>query len=221
MTGATMPDGGPIYCETGEPGFLAEPWNTWTELAFVLLALYWAWRLRGRYHEHRFVAICLPLILVGGLGGFLFHGFRTQRIFLMIDVIPILVLLPSSAAYLCYRITGRVWAGLAYALGLVVAAVLLFRSMQPGFRPYALVYVLAAVVMALPVVIEAVRNRGRGTRYVVGAVACAGVGSAFHLGDGRWCEVLPMGTHWLWHVLAAAAVHLLIAYLVATDRPVA
>src|SRR4051812_23472103 len=46
---------GPLYKETPpdpfapDVAFPAEPWNTVTASFFVLIVLFWAWRLRGQY----------------------------------------------------------------------------------------------------------------------------------------------------------------------------
>jgi len=77
-----LPDGGPRYVETppdptapGAP-FVAEPWNTVTASFFILIALVWIWRLRGRFRDYPFVVCCMPILLAGGIGGTLYHGTR-------------------------------------------------------------------------------------------------------------------------------------------------
>src|SRR4051812_42771398 len=54
-------DGGPIYAETDLSRVIAEPWNAASASVFVLVALVWMVRLRGRYREHPFLTACLPL----------------------------------------------------------------------------------------------------------------------------------------------------------------
>src|SRR3954471_21330001 len=78
------PDHGPLYTETPAelkagapyPGTIAEPWNAATAFLFVLIVVYWVARLRGRLKRHSFLAVALPLLFVGGVGGTLYHGLR-------------------------------------------------------------------------------------------------------------------------------------------------
>ena len=80
-------DGGPIYTETPAeiraqkpyPGPVAEPWNAATAFLFVAVAVFWILRLRGRLSRYPFLAVSLPLLLVGGVGGTLYHGLRSWR----------------------------------------------------------------------------------------------------------------------------------------------
>src|SRR5436190_11098274 len=88
------PDRGPLYTETpgelkaGQPfhGTVAEPWNATTAFLFVLIVVYWVARLRGRLIRHPFLAVTLPLLFVGGVGGTLYHGLRTWQGFFWMDV---------------------------------------------------------------------------------------------------------------------------------------
>src|SRR2546429_7957798 len=94
------PDPGPLYTEppvelkTGQPfpGGIAEPWNAATALLFVLIVVYWGGRLRGRLKEYPFLAVTLPLLFVGGVGGTLYHGLRCWVGFFLMDVLPIFLL---------------------------------------------------------------------------------------------------------------------------------
>ena len=91
------PDGGPIYTETPAeiranqpyPKLVAEPWNTATAFLFVVIVVFWVIRFRGRLKQYPFLAISLPILLVGGIGGTLYHGLRNWIGFFLMDVVPI------------------------------------------------------------------------------------------------------------------------------------
>ena len=65
LTHDRLADGGPRYTETpAEPDapdarFPAEPWNAVTASLFVVVALAWLVRLRGRYRGYPFLMSCL------------------------------------------------------------------------------------------------------------------------------------------------------------------
>src|SRR5688500_11776601 len=93
-------DQGPFYTETPvqiremQPysGGIAEPWNTVTAFLFVVIVVVWIVRLGRRIKRYPFFALTLPLLLIGGVGGTLYHGRRDWVGFFLMDVIPIYLL---------------------------------------------------------------------------------------------------------------------------------
>src|SRR5262245_63040171 len=98
LNNGRMRDYGPRYIETPpdpnspDAPIIAEPWNTVTAAFFIVIALYWLWRLQGRYREFPFLCSCLPILYAGGIGGTLFHATRVSRFYFLLDVIPITLL---------------------------------------------------------------------------------------------------------------------------------
>ena len=212
-------DGGPIYCETDMGRAFVEPWSTVSEAGFLIVIIYWALRLRGRYRDHPFLAFALPVCFVGVVGGILYHGLRAHRIFFLMDIWPMLVLFVATVWYLFFRVSGRIWAATAYTVGFYFASEAIFRLVDDRITAIAISYAFAGLAMALPVLIEIQRNRGRGLGLVSLAGCAVAIGTVAHALDDDLCDVLPMGTLWIWHLLAAFAVHCLIRYLVLTPAP--
>src|SRR5690349_15240074 len=82
-----LPDGGPRYKETPPDPTLvsvAEPYNAVTAALFLVIVLAWGWRLWGRFGRYPFLAACGPILLAGGIGGTLYHAFRTQRAYFLL-----------------------------------------------------------------------------------------------------------------------------------------
>src|SRR5262249_1785758 len=75
-----LADGGPKSRETdlSRDRWIVEPWNAATASLFILISLFWAWKLRGRYRQFLFLSLCLLILGVGGIGGTLYHGFRSS-----------------------------------------------------------------------------------------------------------------------------------------------
>ncbi|KHQ51964.1 MULTISPECIES: ceramidase domain-containing protein [Mameliella] len=185
------------YCERLGPEFWAEPVNAVTNAAFVLAALV-MWRRTfglGR-------VLCAILAAIG-IGSFLFHTFAQPWAGLA-DVLPILVyvLVYIYGANRDFWGLGR-WASLALtALFIPYAAVTapLF-GMIPGLggtSSYAPVPFLIAIYAAL------LRNRAPGTaRGLAIGVAILLASMLARTLDEPLCNVIPLGTHFLWHVLNA------------------
>jgi hemolysin III len=205
-------DGGPIYTETDMRRLVAEPWNAGTALAFLALAVFWLVRLRGRYREHAFLLGCLPLLLVGGAGGTLYHAFRRSYLCYLLDVVPIGLLAVAVSLSLWVRFSRRWW-----YLILVLPPYLAVAALPRAESSHAAInaaYVLLAVLILLPTLLVLRISRFRGAGWVGLALGLFGVALFF-----RWLDtahppaLLPMGTHWLWHLFGAATTGCLAEWL--------
>lgn len=205
-----LPDGGPIYAETDFSQVIVEPWNAASALVFVGIALYWIVKLRGEYHEHPFISISLPVLMLGGIGGTLYHGLRTSPVFLYLDVGPIFALSLAAALYLWSKIWKRWWLFIAAAplflLGRHFASTYLSAHTVINIS-----YATTAVFLLTPILLVLQRTDWKYKVWVIAALVSFAVALYFRLIDLR--APLPMGTHWLWHLLGAVASAALITYL--------
>ena len=198
-----------FYCERVDPGLWAEPINAFSNLAFLLGALILWSRPAAR--------LPAALLAVVGLGSFVFHTWATQ-IAMALDVIPILVLIA--------------WAGrealiqeLRWPLSrILLVALILFAGTLPLWfwveDPAAagIAYVPAGVL--LWAVWSRFRARGHAgaAPLLVASLAFSGAYAARAL-DAVLCPWIPLGTHWIWHLLNALAMGALIAALRPGEPP--
>lgn len=238
LANAQLLDRGPRYTETPadpyapDAPFIAEPWNAVTASFFVVIAAAWLFRLRGRYRQYPFLMCCLPILLVGGVGGTLYHGLRTERLYFLLDVIPIQVLALAGSVFLAVRLWQR--RGWLYVIGGVVVylavSTMLFTLVLPRSRQLAvnLNYAALAAVVVFPMVLVLIRTRLRHVGWVVAGVISFVIAWFFRLLDERvgvflpeasvWLlgrDIgfrLPMGSHWLWHTFGAVCTALVIEF---------
>lgn len=206
------PDGGPLYTETQWHALIKEPWNAASALLFAGMAVYWLYRLRGQWGQRRFLSFCLGLLLVGGIGGTLFHGLRVSRWFLLMDVLPILLIAVGLSLWLWRRLLPALFAPVG-----VVALFFLAQVLAHRFLPRAVAintgYALMALMIVVPLLLVLRRNRWVGAPGILTAVVLFGAAlfcRAVDASSGPWISI---GTHWLWHTLSAASVWLLIRFL--------
>lgn len=189
------------YCERLDPSFWSEPINAITNAAFIIAAIY-MWRRSDGLLLAKLLCIVLFAI---GVGSFLFHTFA-QAWAGIADVLPIIlyILVYIFAATRDFW-NQRAWiAGLAVVLFFPYAALLtpLFAQI-PGFES-------SSAYGPVPLLIFAyafgLRNRAPETAkgLAIGAsIVCLSL--FFRSIDEPLCNVLPFGTHFLWHILNGLA----------------
>lgn len=189
------------YCERVGPGFWAEPLNAVTNAAFVVAAFVMWHRLRGT--ELPLARLMVAVLAVIGAGSFLFHTFATPWAALA-DVLPIaaFILLYLLAVNLRFLAMPPWLAALAALLFLPLAAVaarliapLPFLGISAPYWPVVLLIAAYALLLRRRAPATA---RGLG----IGAVILT-LSLTFRSLDGPLCAAVPIGTHFLWHVLNA------------------
>jgi hypothetical protein len=213
-------DGGPIYTETPpeisahqpSPRLIAEPWNAATAFLFVVIVLYWAARLRGRLGRYPFLAVALPILLVGGIGGTLYHGLRNWVGYFLMDVVPIWILGLIVSVYWWIRLGPKLYHLLTMFAVLALMQVLGHWQL-PAHLAINLSYALLALLIVVPLTIVLVRTRFRHAGWVATAMVSFGIAWFCRLADAWDPPLLPMGTHWLWHTFGAITTAALTEYV--------
>ncbi|MCG7519301.1 ceramidase domain-containing protein [Ruegeria sp. Ofav3-42] len=189
------------YCERLSPAYWAEPINAVTNAAFLIAAFVMWRRVRGLGMP---LATLLVVILAAiGLGSYLFHT-HAQVWAAMADVLPILLYI---LVYI-FAINRDVWhmrplaAGVVTALFIPYAAatVPLFQFV-PGlggsaaYAPVPLLILIYAFLLR-----HRVPDTARGL--AIGAVILI-ASITFRALDEPICGQIPLGTHFMWHILNA------------------
>ena len=104
-----LADGGPVYMETDTSRFIAEPWNAFSSLLMLIPAIYWLYRMRRDNRKSFLLWTVIFLVIAGGLGSALFHGFRASLFFLLMDVLPSALLTLTLCIYFWIRVLKKWW----------------------------------------------------------------------------------------------------------------
>ncbi|WP_170422920.1 ceramidase domain-containing protein [Ruegeria arenilitoris] len=189
------------YCERLSPAYWAEPINAVTNAAFLVAAFVMWRRVRGQGMP---LAMLLVLILAAiGIGSYLFHT-HAQVWAAMADVLPILLYI---LVYI-FAINRDVWqmrvvpAALLTALFIPYAAatVPLFQFV-PGLGGSA---AYAPVPLLILIYAYLLRDRVPDTARVLAVGALILIASiTFRALDEPICGQIPLGTHFMWHILNA------------------
>ncbi len=200
-----------LYCERVAPGPWGEPLNVLSNLAF----LFAAWRLwrsdvwrRGAWD----VRLLVGLLAAIGVGSALWHVVA-QRWAMWADVLPIALFVSAYLLVFLLRIARVAWP-LALLLFLAFGALhlVLWQAVPAqvlnGSVPY-----LPAVAAAWLIAVRMAATPWPGGRGAAWAAGLLAVSVALRSIDLMACAVLPFGTHFLWHLLNALALYLLIRAL--------
>lgn len=189
------------YCERASAAYWAEPVNAVTNAAFLVAAAVMAHRLRG---QHLPLAWGLVAILAAiGIGSFLFHT-HANRLTALMDVLPILAFILVYVFAATRDLLGaRPWlAGVATAGFVPYAAALVpLFGLVPGLGSSA-----GYAPVPLLILIYAGLLRARAPDTARGLAVGAGIlvlSLTFRTLDGPLCGAVPIGTHFLWHLLNA------------------
>lgn len=213
------PDGGMLYTETNLEHFFPEPLNAVTSVFFLLIAVYWTFRLWGRGRQHTFLSFALVLLYIGGIGGTIYHGLRQWNIFIMMDWMPIMLLCLAAGVYFTARLT-RWYFAFALVVIYLVFQVFARRMMVEGGDIQLFIninYAVLASVVLLPVIAFLIKSNFRHGRWVGYALLAFILALTFRVAD-RW-QWLEVGTHFLWHVFGGAAAWCMFQYIFLLNEP--
>ncbi len=208
----SLRDGGPVYAETNLKHMIVEPWNAWSSLLLIVPAVYWAIRLRNRYRDYPFISFCIPLLVLGGLGSTLFHAFRASSWLLYMDVLPTAILTLSLGFYFWKNVTGRWWIG----IGVLAFSVLCRVWVHTVFAKHTAInlgYAITGTVIFVPLLWMLFKTHFQKSPAILLAIGFFLLSLFFRETDAWENQVLPMGTHFLWHTFSAAGAFYLAKYL--------
>jgi hypothetical protein len=209
-----------LYCERVAEGPWAEPLNLVTNLAFVVagaLALrLWLGLPAPRLRRAWDLLLLVLLLFAIGIGSGLFHAFASPWS-LLADVIPIALLINLYLLVFLVRVAAAPWWG---ALGVFLG----YQGLNYGLLTVVPQEALNGSVGYLPALAFLVGIwawlAARGHPLAPTFAVAAGlflVSLTLRTLDGSICPALPIGTHFLWHLLNGWLLYLLVAGSIRTS----
>jgi hypothetical protein len=203
------------YCERVGMGLFAEPLNAVSNVSF-LLAAWAAWVMAKRIGAlSAGVRVLIAMAASVGVGSILWHTYPTM-LTLILDIVPILIFIVWFIWLYTQNVVGMRPLFAVASVGAFLAATFLAFPLA-GVLHGAPVYTPGLVVTLVLGVFHA-RER-RVARFAL--LAAAGVYVAalfFRTIDNEVCPVLPIGTHFLWHVLIGLVTYLAMRSLILSHR---
>jgi hypothetical protein len=195
-----------LYCERTDPSFWAEPANALTNAAFLIAAAaaLWSWRRAG---GRDWAALALIIVVVAvGLGSFTFHTVA-MRSAALADVIPIAIFIYGYLLLALRRLRGlSIVAAAAILIAFAAGAQALSWLAPPRALNGSIDYVPALVALTA----MARATHGPARRGLDLAVMLFTVSLTLRSVDLAVCDAFPLGTHFVWHMLNAAVLYVLL-----------
>lgn len=208
------------YCERTSTAFWSEPLNAVSNIAFIIAALIalqiWKNARSDAKNtgstqtdaQNNAALVLIALLTIIGIGSFLFHTFANYWS-LLADSIPI------AAFMLAYfYLATRSYIG-ANILISFVATVIFYAALEylpplfQGLMGSTAGYFPALLAILLFAVLTYRSHKPTSNALFLGGLVFA-VSMIFRMLDQPLCPILPTGTHYLWHILNAAVLLILI-----------
>lgn len=196
------------YCERQTSAFWAEPANALSNLAFVIAAAsaFLLWRRRSGA-DYPALALIIVTTLVG-VGSFVFHTVATRGAMLL-DVVPIALFI-YGYFLLALRRYFRLSMVLATAITLGFAALSFFATTVDALNG-SIGYLPALAALSIFAALLWTRRGQRATAHALAAAALLfAISLVFRTIDRVICPAVPLGAHFLWHMLNACLLWLLL-----------
>ena len=144
-------DSGPIYQETMAGRLPVEPFNTYSNIFFLIIIIYFSVKVYRDYSNHRFLAWSLPVLFLGFIGGTVYHATRSHDVWMYMDWLPIVILCLAVSVY--YTIKLKMSRKSRFILILIILFLVFGVRMipwAPGLKT-SIGYIATAIGLLLPI----------------------------------------------------------------------
>lgn len=192
-----------FYCERTGPEFWSEPFNAFSNLAFIMASafgFYRWWSLKTKW----LFSLSLLAFTVG-VGSFLFHTYATRWAHLA-DILPIAVFMGAFLVFTQKEVLKLSTSKTIIYTTLFIIGGAIIESFQPRHILNGSIGYTHAVValLILSVVMKKQKNELSGHYQFALIIFLASL--FFRTIDNYLCHLLPTGTHGVWHLLNAALI---------------
>jgi hypothetical protein len=203
-------------CERQGPGLFAEPLNAITNIGFLIVAI----TIYRFYHKHEDIKgrwiwdihALTFLTFIIGVNSMIFHMMPTPFTELM-DTIPIVMFILIYFLSVLFRIgrTNFFQAAVAFIAFLGFSHMLVHQF--PRALNDSIGYLSSMIALIMIAVYLHLKARPSSSHFMLAAII--GVTSLFSRAiDREVCDMFPFGTHFLWHILNAVLLYILLKQII-------
>ena len=197
------------YCERIENEYWAEPLNAITNICFIICAiiLFKIFVKKQDLITKKYsILILILLIFAIGVGSWLFHTHATRWAMLS-DVIPIALFIIFYTWFASRVFCELSWIGSGIITAMVIIVSLLIPSVTNDV-PAAYLTAIAAM-LSIGSYLRFTKNKEVGKQMLFAALVFV-ISLSFRQLDQEVCAAIPIGTHFLWHILNSLVLFVLV-----------
>ena len=201
------------YCERIAPGLWGEPLNLVSNLAFIIAAVV-VWRIYLRQRNKttdRFwdIKLLIALFFAIGIGSGLWHIFATSWS-LKADTIPILLFINLYLLSCLFRVFSlSVVAGISIFTAYHIVNISIQSTLPADFLNGSIFY-LPTWLFLLGITFFVWQLKLAGHHYYINTLILFSIALVFRTIDQSICDTIATGTHFIWHLLVAGTLYLLM-----------
>lgn len=210
------------YCERIAPGFWGEPFNLLSNLAFLIAGVL-VWRYFFRQRSKRSgpiwdIGLLIILLFAIGIGSGLWHLFANSWS-LNTDTIPILLFINIYLLACLFRLFSlSMIAGLSIFIIYHVVNISMQSSLPADFLNGSIFY-LPTWLFLVGITFFVWQQKINSYRYYIQALIIFTISLTFRTVDQSICDIMPIGTHFIWHLLNATTLYFLMIGLINNTLP--
>lgn len=211
-----------MYTETNLDHFIKEPFNMVSAGLFLFVVVYWVIKIAPHFKRYWLPTVSAPILLVGAIGGMLYHGFRSSSLWYWMDFGPILILVFLAAVYFWTQVLEKKWYVAVIILPFVLVRITImqwiYNDLEERHLATTLDYTVLGLGLLIPLLMNLISTRARHIGWFLGALVSFVLAITFRTVDAWQPPLLPMGTHFLWHVFGALVAHAMFGYAYNYER---
>lgn len=198
------------YCERVSAYFWAEPINALSNISFIIAAAIIYTKIKNCANQSIWVNILTGLCFITGIGSFLFHTFANTWS-LYADIIPIFAFMITFVAFCLKKIFSQntfiSTLGAMLFLGLTI-----YLDFGP-LKDYLNGSIGYFPALALLLIIGLLKKESN----FLFSCAIFSISLIFRTLDNQLCSSLPIGTHFIWHILNGILLWKILGIVIAIE----
>ena len=201
------------YCERGNSsGFFVEPINVFTSFAFLIAGFFANRLLKNKGIKSKELLILPWFLAVTGIGSFIYHTARNS-ITLIFDAVPTFLFLLYVLFLILKQLFGNKIKAFVALIGFIcleiASSIFLPKDSLNGSIAH-----IATIIFAILLGWLLIKRYGSRVKLLIICLISLYVVAVFFRSIDLWiCQFIPIGTHFLWHILAASVGYLAISLI--------
>jgi len=198
------------YCENTLFAGYFEPINFLSNFAIIFSGLL-IWRyIHQQKIEDRFSKVFALLVILTGIGSMTWHFTQTLPT-LLLDILPVMIIAISSFAIIYYRLTkSRMIATVIVMGGFLLIPIAQYIATElfglPGSNGPPIIGIISGILFFVTIVYYKAKQT---CARLLLPIAFFVVAILFRQVDLLVCDIIPFGTHFLWHCFNSLAAYYL------------